>query len=67
MELHDHAAAFAQQVQDTISGVLPGDFQIVSISHAGRYVVRPTGANAKTQHIPLFVDGERLATLGVQI
>lgn len=67
MDLHARAADFAQQLQDTISGVLPGDVQIVSISHGGRYVVRPAGDEASKQHIPLFVGGERLATLGVQV
>lgn len=67
IDLHARAAEFAQQVQDTISAVLPGDFQIVSISHAGRYVVRPAGDEASKQHIPLFVDGEQLAMLGVQV
>ncbi|WP_025102440.1 hypothetical protein [Microbacterium paraoxydans] len=67
IDLHTRAAEFAQQVQDTIAGVLPGEFQIVSISHGGRYVVRPVGDNPSKQHIPLFVDGHRLATLGVQI
>lgn len=51
----------------TIAGVLPGEFQIVSIAHDGRYVVRPGGDTARDQHIPLFVGGERLATLGVQV
>ncbi len=54
-------------MQTTISGVLPGEFQIVSISHGGRYVVRPDGETAKEQHIPLFVGGDLLATLGVQV
>lgn len=67
IDLHARAAEFAQQVQDTISAVLPGEFQIVSISHAGRYVVRPAGDEASKQHIPLFVDGEQLAMLGVQV
>uniref|UniRef100_UPI0035C822C5 hypothetical protein n=1 Tax=Microbacterium schleiferi TaxID=69362 RepID=UPI0035C822C5 len=65
IDLHARAAEFAQQVQDTISAVLPGDFQIVSISHGGRFVVRPAGDEASKQHIPLFVDGEQLAMLGV--
>ncbi|RCL90225.1 MAG: hypothetical protein DBW62_04055 [Microbacterium sp.] len=67
IDLHARAAEFAQQVQDTISAVLPGDFQIVSISHGGRFVVRPAGDEASKQHIPLFVDGEQLAMLGVQV
>lgn len=67
IDLDARAAEFAQQVQDTVSGVLPGDFQIVSISHGGRYVVRPAGSAALKQHIPLFVDGKLLATLGVQV
>jgi hypothetical protein len=66
-DLHERAAAFAQEVQDTLSGVLPGNFQVVSISHGGRYVVRPAGDEPSKQHIPLFVGGQRLATLGVQI
>lgn len=66
-DLHERAAAFAQEVQDTLSAVLPGGFQIVSISHGGRYVVRPAGDVPSKQHIPLYVDGQLLATLGVQI
>lgn len=65
-DLDQRAATFAQEVQDTLFGVLPGDFQIVSISHGGRYVVRPAGDEPAKQHIPLYVDGEKLATLGVQ-
>lgn len=67
IDLHARAAEFAQQVQDTISAVLPGEFQVISISHGGRYVVRPAGDEASKQHIPLFVDGEQLAMLGVQV
>ncbi|WP_298944587.1 hypothetical protein [uncultured Microbacterium sp.] len=67
MDLNASAGNFAQEVQDTLEGVLPGSFQIVSISHAGRYVVRPSGDDPSKQHIPLSVDGAVLATLGVQI
>jgi hypothetical protein len=67
IDLHERASTFAQEVQDTLEGVLPGSFQIVSISHGGRFVVRPAGDDASKQHISLFVDGERLATLGLQI
>jgi hypothetical protein len=65
--LGDKSALFAQELQDTLSGVLPGDFQIVSVAFNDRYVVRPSGDGASQQRIPLFVDGERLADLGVQI
>lgn len=66
-ELHERAASFAQQVQDTLFSVLPGDFQIVSVVHGGRFVVRPAGDTAAHQHIPLYVDRAKLATLGIQI
>lgn len=67
MDLREKAAEFAQEVQETLEGVLPGHFQIVSIAHNGRYVVRPDGKNSAAQRIPLFVDGEELASLSVQI
>lgn len=67
MDLHASAAGFAQEVQETLESVLPGQFRIVSIAHDGRYVVRPDGDSAGKQHIPLMVDGETLATLAVQI
>lgn len=67
IDLHSRAAAFAQEMQDTISGVLPGGFQFISVAHGGRYVVRPDGDEAARQRVPLFVDGEQLATLGVQV
>ena len=67
MDLHASAADFAQEVQDTVASVLPGDFQFVSIAHGGRYVVRPAGDTSAKQHIPLHIGDEILATLAVPI
>ena len=67
IDLHSRAATFAQEMQDTIAGVLPGEFQIVSVAHGGRYVVSPAGDEPAHQRVPLFVDGEQLATLGAQV
>ncbi|WP_314453229.1 hypothetical protein [uncultured Microbacterium sp.] len=61
------AADFAQQMQDTIAGVLPGDFQMVSIAHGERFVIRADGESALEQRIPLMVDGDPLASLSVQV
>lgn len=65
--LGDKSAAFAQELDDTIRGVLPGQFQIVSVAFEGRYVVRPAGASVREQRVPLFVGSEHLADFGVQI
>ncbi|MFZ8756090.1 hypothetical protein ACO03V_01560 [Microbacterium sp. HMH0099] len=66
-ELRRRAAEFAQQMQETITGVLPGEFQMVSISHGERFVIRADGDSAATQRIPLMVDGDALASLSVQV
>lgn len=47
--------------------MLPGEFQIVSIAHHDRFVVRPDGKTSAEQRVPLYVGGEHLADLGVQI
>ncbi|WP_426624922.1 hypothetical protein ACPPVW_02190 [Leifsonia sp. McL0607] len=65
--LAEKAAQFAQELHDTISGVLPGDFQIVSVAFDKRYVVRPDGGSVREQRVPLYVGGKRLADFGVQI
>lgn len=67
MNLRERAAVFAQQVQETLSAVLPGDFQVVSVTHDDRYVVRPQGERGQHQHIPLYIDGAYLADLALQI
>lgn len=67
LDLRESAATFAHEVQETLEGVLPGEFQIVSIAHGDRYVVRPAAEERSNQHIPLYVGGAQLATLGIQI
>lgn len=65
--LAEKSAAFAQELDDTIRGVLPGEFRIVSVALDKRYVVRPDGESVPKQRVPLFVGGEHLADFGVQI
>lgn len=67
LNLDDAAARFATSLQDTFRGVLPAATEIVSVKLGDRYVVRPAGDEPAHQRIPLTVDGEALATLGVQI
>jgi len=64
--LRERAANFAQEIQDTLTRVLPGTFQMVSIASNQRYVVRPDGESTNAQRIALLVDGEHLANLGLQ-
>jgi hypothetical protein len=65
--LRDNASTFAQEIQDTLTRVLPGQHAMVSIANDSRYVVRPQGDNPKNQRIRLFVGGEHLADLGLQL
>jgi hypothetical protein len=67
LDLRERAAAFAQELQETLSGVLPGDFQLISVAHNGRYVVRPAGSEAKSQRVPLYIGEVLAAKLKVQV
>ncbi len=54
-------------MRDTLSGLLPGDREVISRrtdADDERYVVRPPG-DPKPQRVPVFVDGEHLASLSV--
>jgi hypothetical protein len=68
--LEERSATFAQEVRDTLVGVLPGDHKMISVRLEGeseRYVVRPPGDEAKHWRVPVFVGGEQLAALSVVI
>lgn len=66
-ELAERSAAFAQDVQMLLDGVLPGPRRIVSVEYDHRYVVRPEGESASEQVIPLSVDGDEYAHLTVRL
>ncbi|HLR93057.1 MAG TPA: hypothetical protein VK053_00905 [Jiangellaceae bacterium] len=66
--LAQRVAAFAEEVQQTLEGVLPGDFHISSIQakDAQRYILRVGDASAPHRaRIPLLIDGEPLADLSI--
>jgi hypothetical protein len=65
--LRERSAEFAQEIQDTLVRVLPGALQMVSVAFESRYIVRPEGAATAQQRIPLYVGGEHLAGLGIQM
>jgi hypothetical protein len=60
--LEERSQAFAQEVQDTLDNVLPGQREIVALRAEGggdRYLVQPRDR----QRIAIYVDGEALAEL----
>lgn len=68
--LEEKSATFAQEVRDTLVGVLPGDHPIVSVrleEQSERYVVRPPGDEARHWRVPVYVGGEQLAAMSVVI
>jgi hypothetical protein len=73
ISLRDRSARFAHEIQTTVRAVLPGLIDITSTAAPGRmdrYVVAPAFAVGRTPgsaRIPLLVDGEELAQLGVVI
>jgi hypothetical protein len=62
--LEEASADFAQEMQATLDGVLPGERRIVSTRHGSidRYVVGP-----EDRYIPVHVAAERLADLRIAI
>lgn len=68
VNLSDRVAAFAEELQRTLEGVLPGQFRITSIQaeDSQRFILRVADKTApKRARIPLFVDGEPLADLSI--
>ncbi|MET0989741.1 MAG: hypothetical protein ABWY54_03755 [Glaciihabitans sp.] len=67
-DLATRSASFAFEVQDTLQRVLPGTVNVVSVTtpNSNRYWVRPDDAPRKNR-IPLFVDGDHLADLTVEM
>lgn len=67
--LADHAAGFAREIQASVDGVLPGRRRIVSrkAPDGERYIVRPDGDSVSERRLPVFVDGDHLADLGVSL
>lgn len=67
-DLPTRSALFADEVQTTLRRVLPGDIDVVSVTtpRSNRYWVRPDNS-AHSNRIPLYVDGEHLADLTVEI
>jgi hypothetical protein len=70
--LEERAGAFAQEIQDTLDGVLPGEHQLVSRRlddevRLERFIVQPRGESAAERRIPVYVNGEQLASLSVSL
>lgn len=61
-DLGEMSRGFADEIQELLDAVLPGEHRIVSFKadDAERYVIRPEG-----RHVPLTVDGEELAQLSL--
>lgn len=67
--LAEGSARFAQEIQESLDGVLPGMRRIISrrLDGVDRYIVQPEGINPTDRRIPVYVDGERLADLSVSL
>lgn len=67
-DLAQRSAEFADEVQSTLRSVLPGSIRMRSLTapQSDRYWVRPDDSTLNNR-IPLFVDGEHLADLTVEI
>lgn len=67
--LEGFSADFADEVQRTLDGVLPGSRRIVSrrTDDSHRFVVQPDGGTAKERHIAIFVDGDHIADLRITL
>lgn len=63
-DLAEEASHFAQEVQDLLDAVLPGERSIRAVQSGDRYVVRPGASRSlEPQLVPLMVAGRRLASL----
>jgi hypothetical protein len=68
--LRDRSASFADEIQSTIRGVLPGAIDVQSTAAPARddrFIVRPINKSGEPARIPLYVAGDELAALSVQI
>jgi hypothetical protein len=67
--LGEHSAEFALEVQAGLDGVLPGERKIVSRKApvGERYIVRPEGETVAERRMPIYVDGDHLADLGLSL
>lgn len=66
-KLAEWSGHFAEEVGDTLAGVLPDAPRVVSREFQNRYVVRPHGDTARRQRVPLYVGGEHLASLSLAL
>jgi hypothetical protein len=67
--LAERSATFAEEVQESLDGVLPGKRRIVSrrLDGIDRYIVQPEGNSSAQRRIPVYVDGEHLADFSVSL
>lgn len=65
--LGNQAAEFAERIELTIRGVLPGNPRIASLRAKDRVVVTAVDANNEQSHVPLFVGDEHVADLSLTL
>jgi len=68
VHLAEQVAEFAEELQQTLEGVLPGEFRITSMQaqNAQRFIIRVEDSSTQDRvRIPLLVDGEPLAELSI--
>jgi hypothetical protein len=65
--LEEQARDFAEEIASLLKGVLPGAPGIQAVRYRDRFVIRPSGSTNKERGVPLFVNGERLATLNISL
>lgn len=64
-DLAGRSLEFAGEVAQLLAAAFGHDVPMVSVRYGGRYAVRPDGANAEAQKIPLTVAGTHLADLSI--
>jgi len=65
--VEERSRLFAEEIQATLDGVLPGERLMVSrgFEDSGRHIVQPQGAAAVDRRVPILVDGDHLADLSL--
>jgi len=67
--VEERSRLFAEEIQATLDGVLPGERLMVSrgFEDSGRHIVQPQGATAVDRRVPILVDGDHLADLSLSL
>ena len=67
--LEERSGEFAEEVQATLDAVLPGSRRVVSarFENSDRYIVQPEGATAAGRRLPVYIDGDHLASLSLAL